>query len=146
MGGQPVELVLVDGTSWGFGLPYWAFWRRGEELRRLRSHVKGVVVVAAVGCRGMLLGAALGPPYSDERRLVERRLKSPDSQRWGEGVWLVADALYGMGKGLRGLVCSLGCQAVVAVREGVWRGVSSEERRWARSSGRSIGTSIGAAT
>lgn len=132
LGGQSVELVLVDGTGWGFGLPYWACWRRGKELRRLRSHVKGVVVVGAVGRRRMLLGAALGPPYSDERRLVERWLKSPDSQRWGEGVWFVADALYGMGKGLLGLVRSLGWQAVVAVREGVWRGVSSEERQWAR--------------
>jgi IS5 family transposase len=39
LAGDEPELLLVDGTGWGFGLPYWACWRRGEELRRLRSHV-----------------------------------------------------------------------------------------------------------
>ena len=88
------ELLLVDGTGWGFGLPYWACWRRVEELRRLPSHVKGVVVVGELLGKRVLLGPSLGPPYSDERRLAERWLQSQGSKGWGEGLWLVAHALY----------------------------------------------------
>jgi threonine aldolase len=44
----------------------------------------------------------------------------------------VADALYGMSRGLLSQVRRLGRQAVVAVREGVWRGVKSQERQWAQ--------------
>jgi hypothetical protein len=132
LAGDEPELLLVDGTGWGFGLPYWACWRRGEELRRLRSHVKGVVVVGVAGGKRVLLGASLGPPYSDERRLAERWLQSQGSKGWGEGLWFVADALYGMGREVLSQVRRLGWRAVVAVREGVWRGVKSEERQWAQ--------------
>ena len=52
-------------------------------------------------------------------------------QGLGEGLWSVADALYGLGRGLLSQVRRLGWQAVVAVREGVWRGVKSQERQWA---------------
>ncbi len=35
LGCQRLELVLVDGTGWGFGLPYWATRAARQELRRL---------------------------------------------------------------------------------------------------------------
>ncbi len=80
----------------------------------------------------MLLGASLGPPYSNERRLAERWLQWQGSKGWGDDLWFVADALYGLGRGLVSQVRRLGWRAVVAVREGVWRGVKSQERQWAQ--------------
>ncbi|HXG41517.1 MAG TPA: hypothetical protein VNL95_02195 [Dehalococcoidia bacterium] len=86
LGRHDLGLVLADGTGFGFGLPFWARWRRGMGLRRLRPHVKGVVVGVAGG-RRMLLGACLGPPQSWERRLLGQRLGP--AQGWGRacGPW-----------------------------------------------------------
>jgi len=44
-----VPVVLVDGTGVGFDTPFYAQFRRGSEIRRIRSHVKAVVLVY---CRG----------------------------------------------------------------------------------------------
>jgi hypothetical protein len=46
-----VPVVLVDGTGVGFDTPFYAQFRRGSEIRRIRSHVKAVVLVY---CRGGL--------------------------------------------------------------------------------------------
>jgi hypothetical protein len=108
LGGERLELVLADGTGFGFGLPYWACWRRGEELSRLPSHVKGVVVVGELLGKRVLLGPSLGPPYSDERQLAERWLQWQGSKGWGEGLWPVAHALYGMGREVLSQVRRLG--------------------------------------
>ena len=40
-----VPVVLVDGTGVGFDTPFYAQFRRGSEIRRIRSHVKAVVLV-----------------------------------------------------------------------------------------------------
>jgi len=43
-------VVLVDGTGVGFDSPLCAQFRRGSEIRRIRSHLKAVVLVY---CRGV---------------------------------------------------------------------------------------------
>jgi hypothetical protein len=120
LGGERLEVVLADGTGFGFGMPFWTCWRRGAEVRRLRSHGK-VVVVGVVGCKRVLLGAVPSAPYSDEWRLLGQWLQSPDSTGWGEDLGFVANALYGMGK-----------EVLAQVRRLEWRGVRDEERQWAQ--------------
>ena len=46
-----MPVVLVDGTGVGFDTPFCAQFREGSEIRRIRSHVKAVVLVY---CRGGL--------------------------------------------------------------------------------------------
>jgi hypothetical protein len=46
-----VPVVLVDGTGVGFDTPFCAQFRRGSEIRRIRLHLKAVVLVY---CRGGL--------------------------------------------------------------------------------------------
>jgi hypothetical protein len=77
------------------------------------------------------LEAVLGAPYRDER-LRGRWLQSQDSKGWGEGLWFVADALYGLGREVLSQVSRLGWQAVVAVRESMWLEGSRQERPWAQ--------------
>ena len=45
----PTPVVFVDGTGVGFNTPFYAQFRRGAEIRRIRSHLKAVVLVY---CRG----------------------------------------------------------------------------------------------
>jgi hypothetical protein len=49
----PTPVVFVDGTVVGFNTPFYAQFRRGAEIRRIRSHLKAVVLVY---CRGVGVG------------------------------------------------------------------------------------------
>jgi hypothetical protein len=46
-----VPVVLVDGTGVGFDTPFYAQFRRGAEVGRIRPHLKVVVLVY---CRGVV--------------------------------------------------------------------------------------------
>ncbi len=52
--------AMVDGTGVGYATPFYAQFRRGAEIRRLRSHVKAVVMGYWQGGRVWVMGAALG--------------------------------------------------------------------------------------
>jgi len=74
------RFLLVDGTGFGFQDRYALSWRRGESLRQVRSHVR-LVILALVDARGrgILLGAAAGPPYASEIELLRQILGSLDT-------------------------------------------------------------------
>lgn len=62
---KEVEFLLVDGTGWGYGLPIYQRIKRGAEVRKIKSHVKGVVVLG-LNEKGerIVLGAFLDKAYS----------------------------------------------------------------------------------
>jgi hypothetical protein len=62
-------VVLVDGTGVGFNTPFDAQFRRGAELRRIRSPLKAVVLVYWRGGQRWGVGASLGRAYADEGRV-----------------------------------------------------------------------------
>jgi hypothetical protein len=66
---KPLEkpLVLVDGTGWGYDTPFYAQHRRGAEIRKMRSHWKGVVLGYWGGGAVWLGGASLGVPMRTKR-------------------------------------------------------------------------------
>ena len=70
-----VPVVLVDGTGVGFDTPFDAQFRRGSEIRRIRSHVKAVVLVYCRGGCRWVVGVSLGGAYADEGRLLRERLR-----------------------------------------------------------------------
>jgi hypothetical protein len=65
----------------GFNAPFYAQFRRGAEIRRIRSHLKAVVLVYCRGGRRWVIGASLGWAYADEGRLLLGWLA-----RYGSGV------------------------------------------------------------
>jgi len=62
-------VVLVDGTGVGFNTPFDAPFRRGAELRRIRSPLKAAVLVYWRGGQRWVVGASFGRAYADEGRL-----------------------------------------------------------------------------
>jgi hypothetical protein len=87
--------VVVDGTGVGFNTPFYAQFRRGAELRRIRSHLKAVVLVYWRGGQRWVVGASLGRAYADEGRLLAQWLGRYGSGVVGSGALLVGDKLYG---------------------------------------------------
>ncbi|MGQ9657723.1 MAG: hypothetical protein ACUVV1_07455 [Fimbriimonadales bacterium] len=95
--GEPtsVGLVLVDGTGVGYDMPFYQRLWRGEQIRQIASHVKGVVLGYWEGGVIWLVGASLGGAYADEGRLLEGWLSRYGCGVVGSGALLVGDGLYG---------------------------------------------------
>jgi len=91
----PTPVVFVDGTGVGFNTPFYAQFRRGAEIRRIRSPLKAVVLVYCRGGRRWVIGASLGRAYADEGRLLAGWLGRYGSGVAGSGALLVGDKLYG---------------------------------------------------
>jgi len=124
--------VLVDGTGWGYHLPMELRWCRGRQIRRCRSHGKGVVVVGLVGAKRVLLWASLGDAFGDERCFVLAWLPLPEAWALGGGVYFVGDKLSGRSGAVLGRVRSLGWFGVVRVEVRLRRGVCWGLRLWAQ--------------
>lgn len=65
------HLLLVNGTGLGFQDSYALSWRRGEIRRQVRTPGRRVIPARLdKQGRGFLPGAAVGPPYASEIRLL----------------------------------------------------------------------------
>lgn len=118
--------AMVDGTGVGYATPFYAQFRRGAELRRLRSHVKAVVVGYWQGGRVWLVGAALGQAYADEGRLLGEWVEAYGRGGLPWGTLLVGDALYGYRARLLGALERAGWLPVARVSDGVWQRARAE--------------------
>ncbi len=131
--GSAVEVLLFDGTGSGYNVPYYARFARGVEVRRLRSHVKAVLVVGVVGNRRVLIGASLGAAYSDGRWLaVDWLREGGGGAGLGSGLYVVGDKLYGRSESSWALVRDRGWLAVVAVEPSLHLRIHSPLRLWAK--------------
>ena len=69
------QVLLVDGTGFGFYDRYEMMWQRGQDVRQTRAHVRLVLLTMAdQKGDGILRGAAVGPPYASEVQLVREIL------------------------------------------------------------------------
>jgi len=120
--GKEVELFIPDGTGFGYDGLYRLSWRRGKEMREVSSHVKTeVVVVRDKTGMDIVYSISTGPPYSDERRLVEPLLKGADIK--AEAV--IAD---GMSVKILEMFKRIGAKVIVPIREGMWTRVRNSLR------------------
>jgi hypothetical protein len=133
-------LVLVDGTGWGFDTPYYAQYRRGAEIRQMRSHGKGVVLGYWRGGAVWLVGASLGDAYANEAHLMAEWLDRYGGAGGtglpvpcGEALW-VGDKLYGRQARLLERVEAVGWLPVVRVAPSLYQSVRapSRLRAWGR--------------
>ena len=143
----PTPVVFVDGTGVGFNTPFYAQFRRGAEIRRIRSHLKAVVLVYCRGGRRWVIGASLGRAYADEGRLLAGWLGRYGSGVAGSGALLVGDKLYGYRGRLLARVLRLGGCLWRVWKQGCVRGFGTKRvcgcwSVWGRMGGR-WGSGIG---
>jgi hypothetical protein len=119
---EEIKVLLVDGTGWGYGLPFYQRAKRGQEIRKIKSHVKGVVILGLTERdHRVVIGASLGKAYSDERKLFLNWLKG--SKLKEEGLYLVGDKLYGMSTQVLKEVVKRGWIPVIKVEESLHKGI-----------------------
>ncbi len=138
---EPLEkpLVLMDGTGWGYDRPYYAPYRRGAEIRPIRSHIKGVVGYGRGGAV-WLVGASWGKAYANELHLMAEWLDRDGDEvgsRSGvplSGALWVGDKLYGRAARLLTRVEQVGGLPVVRVAPSLHQRVRAKSRlrAWAR--------------
>jgi len=80
-----IELMVVDGTGFGYNDKRKLNWMRGKKIREVSSHVKVELVVGRiVNGKDVILGVAMGRAYSDERKLLEEMIRKVKARsRWG---------------------------------------------------------------
>jgi hypothetical protein len=140
-------VVLVDGTGVGFNTPFYAQFRRGAELRRIRSHLKAVVLVYWRGGQRWVVGASLGRAYADEGRLLAQWLGRYGSGWWVRGRCWWGTSCTGIGVGCWRVWSRLGGCLWRVWKQGCVRGFGTKRvcgcwRVWGRMGGR-WGSGIG---
>ena len=90
---KEIELMIVDGTGFGYDNKQKLNWMRGKKIREVSSHVKVELVVGKIGNgKDVILGASMGKAYSDERKLLEKMIGKVKVK----SRYILGDALYGM--------------------------------------------------
>jgi len=108
---------MVDGTGYGFRDRYALKWFRGTEVRLVQSHVR-LVLLVAVDDKGkaVVLGGAVGSPYTSEvellRRILARKSALPSLPLVGDRVYDSIDLLQQVQK--------LGAQPAIRIKT-TWR-------------------------
>lgn len=72
---ENIRFCIMDGTGFSFKDTYPLKFYRGTEIRKIKSHIKAVILAGAIGKKRFILGARAGPPYSSEIKLVEPFIK-----------------------------------------------------------------------
>lgn len=117
--------ALVDGTGVGYALPFHAQYRRGREIRKLRSHVKVVAVGYWQGGRVWLVGVQLGKAYADEGKLLGEWVLQHGLGGLPDSTLLVGDKLYGYRARLLEQLEGSGWLPVMRVEDGLRQRVRS---------------------
>ncbi len=120
--------LVADGTGFGYGETYYMKWLKGQKLRKVRSHVKAVVLVGMVRGKEVVVGVNVGRAYSDENKLLMPMLEGLDFR----AKYFLGDAYYGRSVEVLKGVKEHGMVAVVPVRETMRQKVRDEYRKWAK--------------
>lgn len=88
--------AMVDGTGVGYNTAFYLRNKRGQEIRKIRSHVKLVVFCYWQGGRNWVVDVEVGKAYSDEGKLCMELLEKRGEGLLAYGTNIVGDKLYGM--------------------------------------------------
>src|SRR5439155_12212292 len=107
---EEVRLCILDGTGFSFEDCYPMQFYRGEEIRKIQSHVKIEVIAGVFAQRRFIIAAAPGPPYASEVKLVEPLLPNipPD-------IPVLADKAYDCIRIIESLIAN-NCTPVIAIK------------------------------
>ncbi|GAB6072936.1 hypothetical protein JCM14244_13130 [Venenivibrio stagnispumantis] len=119
--------IIADGTGFGYADTYKLSWKRGKELRKVKSHVKTEILIGIVKGIKVVIGVNTGKAYSDECKLLTPML---DNIVFGARYFL-GDAYYGKEKIIK-KVEELGMRAIIPVKDTTHKRVRNEYRKKAK--------------
>ncbi|MDO3651377.1 transposase, partial [Nocardia mangyaensis] len=84
--------IIADGTGFGYAETYNLKYKRGEEIRQVKLHIKTEVLMGIVRGKRVILGVKTGEAYTCERKLLKEMIKDIKI----EGIYFLGDSYYGM--------------------------------------------------
>ncbi|GAB6072406.1 IS5-like element ISAae1 family transposase [Venenivibrio stagnispumantis] len=120
--------VIADGTGFGYADTYKLSWKRGKELRKVKSHVKTEILIGIVKGIKVVIGVNTGKAYSDECKLLTPML---DNIVFGARYFL-GDAYYGKEKVIKKVEEELKMKAIIPVKDTTHKRVRNEYRKKAK--------------
>ena len=120
------KLMIVDGTGFGFDKTFLLKWLRGAELRKVRSHVKVVlIVIRTYEGQDIIYNLETAPAYSDERKLAIKMMKKIRKK-----VFIIlADSLYGMSIKFIKESLKLSDKVLIPIKDGIHNKVRNKIRK-----------------
>jgi len=88
--------LIADGTGFGYAQAYELKWKKGKELRNVKSHVKTEVLIGTLRGKAVVVGVNTGKPYADENTLLRSMLKELSFR----ARYFLGDAYYGKSVGV----------------------------------------------
>lgn len=70
--GKKLKFVIIDGTGFSFNDIYPLQYLRGTEVRKVKSHVRALALVASTGKERFFVGAESGEAYASEIKMAEK--------------------------------------------------------------------------
>ena len=119
--------IIADGTGFGYADTYKLSYKRGKELREVKSHVKAEVLIGFVRGNSVVLAVNVGKPYADEVRLLNPMLTSLEFR----ARYFLGDAYYDKVSVLK-RVKDMNMRAVVPVKDTLRKKVRNPYRLWAK--------------
>lgn len=126
--GKKEPYAMVDGTGVGYNTPFYLRNKRGQEIKKIRAHVKVVAVCYWEGGRNWAVGISIGEAYSDEGKLLKEMLLREGNKLLESGTIIVGDRLYGMRVEPLEIMERLGYRPVVCSMDTMRMKVRSEVR------------------
>ena len=108
---QSILYCIMDGTGFSFKDSYPMKFYRGTEIRKIKSHIKAVILAGVFGKRRFIIGARAGPPYSSEIKLIEPLIEKIPSPSYALG-----DKGYDCNRLLEAIV-RRDCLPAIAIKE-----------------------------
>jgi hypothetical protein len=72
--GKTLKRFIIDGTGFSYNDAYPLSFLRGTEVRKVKSHVRALALVATTGKERFFIGAQEGRAYASEVKMAERLL------------------------------------------------------------------------
>ncbi|AAC07367.1 IS5-like element ISAae1 family transposase [Aquifex aeolicus] len=120
--------LIADGTGFGYAQAYELKWKKGKELRNVKSHVKTEVLVGVVRNKAIVVDINTGKSYADENMLLRSMLKELGFR----ARYFLGDAYYGKSAGVLEEIKKLRMESIVPVRDTAHTRVRNMYRLWAK--------------
>ncbi|RTZ59581.1 MAG: hypothetical protein DSZ31_03695 [Gammaproteobacteria bacterium] len=126
------ELIMADGTGFGFEDSIFLSFKRGKELRKVKSHVMTEVLVTHTKGISFFVGVNTDKAYTEEGKLLLELLKEVEREGLLKGEFFVADSLYGNRIKVLEKFKLLGFKLVVNTKESLRRRIRHPLRKEAK--------------
>ena len=118
--------LIADGTGFGYSDAFYLTYKRGQQLRKVKSHVKTEILAGIIKGKTIVLNINASLAYTDEGKLLKPMLE----EFCEKCKYFAADRYYGTAEILK--IKEKGMLALIPLRDTIHQKVRNTYRVWAK--------------